>query len=224
MGKTSLLKQVKWLLQNPGELKAYPLNAAQIEVLAGICPVSFNLQHLAHSKGIAAYGQFFRDLLAGVRKALPGALPSDWAPEASDPALAFRQALGELLDRSGRRLLIMLDEWDETARPELDILNRNLRALMIDEQRVNWMVCSTFIRRDEDRRSSSPLHAMCQIQEIGELDWATARTVILDPAAQSRLHWHGDAVIAAVEQTGQWPLLLQVLGAGVVEELNQRQS
>jgi hypothetical protein len=224
MGKTSLLKQIDWLLQNPGELTAYPLSAVQIQVLARIVPVSFNLQDLADYKGAAAYRQFFRRLMVDVHLALAVPLPSAPAADESDPGRSFSQALGGLLDRSGRRVLIMLDEWDETARPELDILNRNLRALMIGEQRVNWMVCSTFIRRDENRRSSSPLHNMCLIHEIGEFDWPTARTVILEPAAQSSLHWHGDAVIAAVEQTGQWPFLLQVLGAGVVDELNQRKA
>ncbi|MFZ1106878.1 MAG: ATP-binding protein [Rhodomicrobium sp.] len=220
MGKTSLLKQIEWLLKNQDELHsaAHSLGKNQLEALGVIRPVVINLQSIS-ATGAAANAQFFSRLLDRVCDAA-GHEAISWAPEDADPVYAFRNGLDRVLTAKQCRLLIMVDEWDETSRPGLERLGANLRSVMLDEQRVNWIICSTWIMRHEGRQSGSPLHNMCHILEVKEPDWKSARTIVTEPSHRIGLHWHGHAVVAAVEQSGRLPFLIQTLGAAAVDRLN----
>ena len=218
MGKTSLMLQIQWLLDNPGELAKYRLEADEA-ALRLIRPVFTNLQDLTET-GPAAVIQFLDELLRKIGKALASDRPVSLPERAPHPVGAFRRTLDELLQQGGGlRPLVMVDEWDEVTRPRMEGLARNLRSLMLEEQRVNWMISSTWMMRHEGRNSSSPLHNMCDIMEIRDVDRETATRIVLGRSKYFGLDWHGWAVVAAADQTGQWPYLIQMLGAEAVDLL-----
>ena len=222
MGKTSLMRQVLWLLQHPDQLDGYPLGRGQKDALSAVCPVFFDLQDLISAGGGSADVQFFRGLLAGVHKALDTRVPLPWSDTDPDLVNAFVNGLGQLLDLTRRPVLIMVDEWDVAAALGSESLPGNLRSVINRERRVQWIIASTLIKRHEQRQSGSLLAQTCTIREIKEPDWDAARDIVLRPAQRVGLHWHGDAVVAAIAQTGSWPFLIQMLGAGAVNLLNTR--
>lgn len=225
MGKTSVLRQVAWLLNHPDELALLGLTPEQITRLAPIRPAIISLQSLSESAGRAT-AQFFEIALQAISAALgerDGPLPEMLS---RNPVRAFNQQIGIWLDRyPGTRLLVIVDEWDEIRRREFSSLERNLRSVMLEEQRVNWIVSSTWALSQEVRRYGSPFYNMCHAVEVREVDWESAVSIVTRPAERVGLDWHGEAVVAALELTGRRPYLIQLLGSAIVDYLNsERQS
>lgn len=220
MGKTSILKQIVWLLSHQEELRSdiYSLGQAHLEELDRVRPIIIDLQSL-NEVGSAAKDLFFSTLLERACDAIGHHEAIPWPAKAPNPVNAFRKCLGELLKGTRSRLLVMVDEWDEVSRKGLETLGPNLRSLMLDEQRVNWILSSTWIKRHEEG-SGSPLNNMCHIIEVKEAEWAAARAIVIEPARRIGLHWHGPAVVKAVLQMGQLPFLIQMLCSAVIDRLN----
>ena len=226
MGKTSLMRRVERVLKHRSELKACGLGGPEIQSLSEVLPVYVDLQGLI--KPGAERVPFFEGVLEKVRLALeyPGPLP--WSAGARDPVGAFLAGIERFLthDRGSRgrprRVLVMVDEWDELVGEYVGVFASNLRSVILDQTLLSWIISSTWIVRHEQRKSASPLHQVCNIVKIAELDWDSAVQAVTVPAERAGLHWHGDAVVAAVERTGRIPFLIQVLGATVVDLLNRR--
>jgi len=225
MGKTSLLRQVAWLLSHPDELTMLGFTPEQITRLTAIRPAIVNLQSLNESAARATV-QFFESALQALSAALGERVGS--MPEAlgRSPVREFNRQIGALLDRHPRaRLLVVVDEWDEIRRREFSSLERNLRSVMLEEQRVNWIVSSTWALSQEVRRYGSPFYNMCHAVEVRKMDWESAVNIVTKPAERVGLYWHGEAVVAALELTGCRPYLIQLLGSAIVDYLNsERQS
>jgi hypothetical protein len=219
MGKSSILRQLDWLLKNQAELRnVYSLDESHLDELSVVRPVLIDLQSLAEA-GSAAKIEFFSTLLKRVCDALDrDAMP--WPATAANPVDALANCLKILLAGKRSSLLIMVDEWDEVYRKGLEKLDSNLRSLMQEVQQVNWIISSTWITRHESGDGASPLHNMCDIMEIKEADWVPARAIVTEPAHRIGVRWHGHAVVAAVDQMGQLPFLIQMLCAAVIDRLN----
>ncbi len=220
LGKTSLLRQIGWLLNHPDDLAALGLAPAQISRLLPIRPAIVTLQSL-NETGSQAVGQFFSGVLGEIVQAFDGRDTSVLGPLGNYPVRAFTERVGALLkEHPGARLLVIVDEWDEVRREEFRPLERNLRSVMLEEQRVNWIVSSTWALSQEVRTYGSPFYNMCHAIEVREVDWESAVRIITEPAQRVGLDWYGEAVVAALELTGRRPYLIQLLGSAIVDYLN----
>ncbi len=225
MGKTSLLRQVAWLLNHPDELAMLGFTPEQIARLTSIRPAIVNLQSLNESAARATV-QFFESVLQTLSAALGERVGATLEALGRSPVREFNRQIGALLDRHpGTRLLVVVDEWDEIRRREFSSLERNLRSVMLEEQRVNWIVSSTWALSQEVRRYGSPFYNMCHAVEVREMDWESAVNIVTKPAERVGLYWHGEAIVAALELTACRPYLIQLLGSAIVDYLNsERQS
>jgi hypothetical protein len=221
LGKTSLQRQIAWLLNHPDDLAMLGLAPAQITRLLPIRPAIINLQSLSETT-TRATAQFFDTALAEIAVTL-GRRAGEFELErlGRNPARGFTQQIGALLaQHPNTRLLVIVDEWDEVRRQEFGALERNLRSVMLEEQRVNWIVSSTWALSQEVRRYGSPFYNMCHAVEVREVDWESAVRIITEPAQRVGLDWYGEAVVAALELTGRRPYLIQLLGSAIVDYLN----
>jgi hypothetical protein len=229
MGKTSLMMKIARLIRDPEALRAYPLHSTQIAALKWFVPVYFSLQDLTET-GIAGNRQFFLALLGRVHEALTGTTATIVPESDPDPVKSFNDSIKKLVTSTRKKPLILIDEWDLIVESRLESLQGNLRSAVTGQgtgiprsERAHWVLASTWFKRHEEGTGSGLLQTN-NTREIAELDWVSARSLLIASAVRVGLHWHGHAVVHAATQTFRWPFLLQMLAAEVVEMLNRERA
>ncbi len=222
MGKTSILRQLERMLQKPQEAQSSGLAVDQIVQLSAIYPVFHTLQAVDDPNNPT---RFFQSIFEDICAALGTGCDLEQAAQqfALSPTRAFRQQTAKLLDAWPQvRVLIIIDEWDELYRPEYSKLARNLRSLMEAEERVNWLVSSTWTLSEESSKYGSPFYNQAFTIELREMDWDSAVQLVKEPSEKMGVTWHGEAVVQVLEQTGRRPYLMQLVCSKIVDNLRQR--
>jgi hypothetical protein len=225
-GKTSLLRQIELILTKPQELRRLGLSGEMEIQLNTIHPVMTTLQSVSPSA--ANYtARFFQTIYEDICDVFKLEFDPDKTTRLFNryPTGAFLKQINTLFEQFPHdRLLVMIDEWDELYRPEYTELSRNLRSLMESENRINWIVSSTWTLREELGRYGSPFYNQSFPLELRELEWESGVRLATEPAKQAAVSWHGEAVVALLEQTGRRPYLIQLACSKVIDLLMTRVS
>jgi hypothetical protein len=218
MGKTSILNHLAWLLNSPNECARLGLSFEQQEKLRAIYTVTHSLQ----SVGDPAL--FFQNITEDICRELGVKYESNQELKEKafrrDPTREFIKAMDAVFEWNKMvRILVIIDEWDELSRPEFSQLARNLRSVMEKEQRINWLISSTWTLSKEAGQYGSPFWNLTLPIELGELGWETAINLITTPSESMGVIWHGEAVIAVLEITGRRPYMIQLVCRQIVNYL-----
>lgn len=220
IGKSSILKHLEYILTKPdGEiyLSRLDFTQANINTLRKIHPVITSLQRIEKENFIA---RWFQRIYMDICKSIGDEFNKETLKKEFDesPYGAFEDLLGQLFERhSGMRLLIMIDEWDEQR--HLADIGSNLRDIMQREQRVNWIVSSTWTLRQETGKYGSPFYSQTKSIELKEMKWDDAENLIIELSDMNYVDWQSDARIHLLDRTARRPYLTQLLCQDVITYL-----
>lgn len=220
LGKTSIMRQLEWLLSEPRALRALGFTAEEAIQISNVHLVSTSLQEIDPSAPRYP-ARFFQTIFTDICEVLSVTVPESDLTRLFDisPTRAFTKQLDHVFaQRPQAKPLVLLDEWDEIYRPELLAL-QNLRAVIQDETRVKWLISSTWTLSAESGRYGSPFYNSCSAIELHELGWNPARDLVIRQGEKIGVLWQGEAVVAVLEQTGRRPYLTQLVCAKVVDHL-----
>ncbi len=223
IGKTSILNQIKHLLEQAGELQRLfgytPEEEARIRRYR---PVWISLQRVESEKDIPGwYFGLYRLMAEAAGESMPPDMPPAFE---QDPYSRFEALLKELLSRFPEiHWLILLDEWD--AQRHVQELGGKLRALMQNQEfgRIQWVFSSTWMLSEEAGRFGSPFYGQIQPIELTAMSWEDARQMVLTVSREMGVEWEGDALLRLLDQTALRPYLIQRIGHDVIEYLSNSQ-
>ncbi len=223
MGKTSILRQVQWLMEARERLEALGLQRSQIADIQRQVVVFTSLQELPLEQANQV-SAFFLHILGQIHQ--QARIPELWAPGQKRmspfPAVAFRETLERWIHTFIQApVIILLDEWDELYREAYQDLARNLRVIIEYRQleHVNWIISSTWVMVREVAQFGSPFYNQTFNLEVGPLTWDAARRLVIEPSDRVGVDWQGEAVVAALQQTGLRPYLLQLVCSKALDQL-----
>ncbi len=222
IGKSSILHQLKYLLTREGELRLLGFTLDDELALRRIHPVIASLQEIPSKQFIPGWlGGLFKEICESVGETYDGlALMDDFQ---SDPVREFRHHIQQLFRKyPDVRLLVVIDEWDEQR--NLADLGKNLRNIMQTENRVNWIVSSTWVLQADAGNYSSPFYNQCMPVELKSLDWGSATKMVRDLSDKVGVGWQGEAMVTLLDQTGRRPYLTQLLCQQVIRDLHNQSS
>lgn len=218
-GKSSIIWHIRHLLSTYGMISQLGFTEEEELALHQVRPVTTSLQAIPDISFINSWFQnVFRNICLSI-----GAMNFYTEQVVKDfrdalPTGVFRFHLDRLLRAyPSMRLLVMIDEWDEQR--HLGVLGRTLRYLMQEEQRVNWIVASTWILREELGRYGSPFYSQTRPIELKEMTWEAAEALVRRLSDKAGIHWQSDALVALLDRTGRRPYLIQWLCQEIVSEL-----
>ena len=217
IGKSSILHQLRHLLTQEGELQRIDYSADNEFALRRIYPVLTSLQEISDVDYIP---RWFQAVFMTICDSVGLEYQERDLTEDFDrfPYHAFTRHINRLFDkRPNMRLLILIDEWDEQR--HLSVLGNNLRALMQQEQRINWIISSTWTLKEEMSKFSSPFYNQTAPIELKEMNWESASQLIVKLSERIGVDWHGDAIVSVLEQTGRRPYLIQFLCQEIINHL-----
>ncbi|MCA9930181.1 MAG: ATP-binding protein, partial [Anaerolineales bacterium] len=222
MGKTSILRQLEWLLHNNNQqLRTLGLTPEQEIQLNACVPVFHTLQSISNPNDTS---EFFRTIYEDICDVL--GLKYDEAKllpqfERSPTRAFMRQMAFVFQQRPFIRPLVIIDEWDELYRSAYTKLALNLRSLMEGEVRINWLVSSTWTLSEEAGRYGSPFYNQAYTIELREMDWQQAVELVTAPGEKMGVTWRGEAVVAVLDQTGRRPYLIQLVCSKLTDYLRR---
>jgi hypothetical protein len=135
--------------------------------------------------------------------------------------------------QGGRRLVVLLDEFDLLSSQQDAALFRNLRFVIEQVQEVTWIIASSLALYKELQTYESPLFNILKIVDLDRLDAVAAKRLVCDPWTPSAQEGRGrsatlqfldDAVEAILYETGCLPYFIQLLCSAVVEHVNSVQT
>lgn len=225
IGKSSIMWHVRYLLREEGAFQDLGFSKEEEIALRQIRPVLTSLQDIPEEQYIARWWEgVFWDICKEM-----GETASFNAEEVREefnralPNRAFKKYVDLLFQRRPQvRLLVMLDEWDQHR--HLPGLAANLRAVIQEEPRINWLISSTWMLRGELGRYSSPFYSQCEVVELKAMKQRVAAKLILELSQPKGIEWQGDALVSLVEKTGARPYLVQWLCHEIYNELVARQT
>ncbi len=233
MGKTSSLYILKHILEHHNTRRRFDIPPSWDGALDHLHPLFLSLQAFTAQAGAIQTKQFFQALLESVI----GALEVD-AQECSNLLLTFArrteeigpvkaalEQTGTLMDRrSGERVVVLLDEYDEIYRPESGEFDLNLREFVSAEQRLSWIIASTQALYQAVKSVSSPWFNIFTIIELERLQQEAATDLVLTPSKNESVIWRSDAVLSILEETGRHPAFTQLFCGKVIEYLNKSRT
>ena len=222
IGKSSILHQIRYVLTHEGELQRIGFSLDNEIALRKIHPVLTSLQEIPGANYVARWLQhIYMDIC--------NALGIKYGQQNIEdefnrfPYGAFKKHINLVFEqRPEIRLLVMIDEWDEQL--HLPELGPSLRAIMQNEDRINWVISSTWTLKAEMGRFGSPFYGQAKTMELKEMDWDSASSLIIEPSREIGADWHGDAIVALLEQTGRRPYLIQFLCQEIINYLYHQRS
>ncbi len=225
MGKTSILHQIQWLMEDWERLQALGFRKEQMPFIQRQVVIKTSLQVVDPAQP-DYIRLFFQHILEEIH--LQARIPEPFQPERAGlnvfPAVAFQRLLTHWIDAYIQApIVILLDEWDEVYREAYQGLARNLRAIIEHRQleSVNWVISSTWMMAKEVAQFGSPFYNQTYNLEVGPLAWEPARKLVIEPSERVGVDWQGEAVVAALQHTGQRPYLLQLLCSKAIDHLVQ---
>jgi hypothetical protein len=222
IGKSSILRQLQYLLTHEGELQRINFSRDDEVTLQKIRPVLTSLQEISGANYIARWFQFiYMQICDSVGIPYSQEILEDEFNRF--PYSAFAERIKYIFEqRPETRLLVMIDEWDEQL--HLPELGPSLRAIMQNEDRINWIISSTWTLKAEMGRFASPFYGQAMAMELKEMDWSSASNLIIEPSKKIGVEWHGDAIVTLLEQTAQRPYLVQFLCQKIINSLYSQSS
>lgn len=225
MGKTSILRQLEWLLRNNNQqLRTLGLKPQQEIQLNSCVPIFQTLQSINNPEDTA---EFFQTIYEDICDELGLLYDGDTLSKSfrRSPTRAFMKQMAHVFDqRPFIRPLVIIDEWDELYRPAYNKMAQNLRSLMEGEVRINWLVSSTWTLSEEAGRYGSPFYNQAYTIELKEMDWQPAVELVTAPGERMGVSWRGEAVVAMLDQTGRRPYLIQLACSKLTDYLRQRRE
>jgi AAA ATPase domain len=225
MGKTSLLHRLERVLKDPQKRRQLGLSP-ELEIQLGtIHPVFVSIQSVSHG-GQDYIAGFLQSIIEDICAAVGIAHAVQVKPSNQlSPTRTFMQQVDEIFAQLPReRLLVLIDEWDEIYRKEYSELGRNLRFLMQEEQRISWVFSSTWVLSKEGSMHGSPFYNQLLLIKLKEMDWNSAVQLVTMPSSEVGVDWHGEAVVAILEQTGRRPYLMQLLCSTILDHLTEKNT
>ncbi len=224
IGKTSILHQIQWLMEDWERLEALGFQRGQLPFIQRQLVVMTSLQEVDQEQ--TNYTRFFfENILREIHQ--NAHIPEPFQPDRSGllnyPAVAFRKLLSHWIETYIKApVIILLDEWDDIYREAYRTLGRNLRAMIEHRQlaHVNWIISSTWVLAHETTQFGSPFYNQTFNLEVGALNWDAARRLVIEPSDRIGVDWQGEAIVAVLEQTGQRPYLLQLACSKVLDQLS----
>jgi len=221
IGKSSILRHVQYLLTTEGEIRSMGFSLEEELALRQFHPILASLQGIPSE-------QFIPGWFSGLFKEICQSLGELYDEEKMrrdfqvDPVREFGNYLNQLFrNRPELRLLVMIDEWDK--QHHLADLGDGLRNIMQNEERVNWIVSSTWVLRAEASRFPSPFFGHGMVIELKDLVWSAATQLVQNLSNRAGVDWHGDAMVTLLDQTARRPYLVQLLCQQVITYLvNQK--
>jgi hypothetical protein len=149
---------------------------------------------------------------------------------AGEPFIAFGHfldAAGEALDKKGRWVILMLDEFEKIEEKinagvfGQDLLE-HLRNAMQHRPRFVLIFAGCHTLEDMCREYWSPFFGAAQSIKVSYLDEESARQLITNPWDGFELNYERDAIERIIALTGCQPLLLQAVCSAVIEHINER--
>jgi hypothetical protein len=196
-------------------------------------PVLLNLQGIEPLQKDPTPDAFYRAVLGGLRDV--GLRGPTCDRLLSEPFIAYTQfsrGLRELV-ASGhpRRPVILLDEFDviDTMADKAAFYHA-LRTIVADVQGVTWIAVSALGLYMEIRDYASPLFNIFKIVTKGRMDEEAARKLVTSPwesggsLEDTALSISPDAVYAILEEAGNYPYFIQMLGSEIVDYVNAVQT
>jgi predicted AAA-ATPase len=225
IGKTSLLRQIELVLKDRQELQRRRLYSELETQLGAIHPVFVSLQSISQSsQNYVAH--FLQTIIEDIYVALRVEGEEQQISQSFErlfPTRAFMKQIDRVFaQRPNERLLVLVDEWDEIYSEEYSELGRNLRFLMQEEQRISWVFSSTWALSKEGGQYGSPFFNTLFTIELTQMDWPSAVRLVNAPSQAVGVTWHGEAVVAALEQTGRRPYLIQLLCSKIIDYLIEK--
>jgi hypothetical protein len=221
MGKTSALRELKAVLEDPKELNRYDVPQILREDLRGVHPVEISLQTPSADTGNPAQALFQHEILDKVYQALeghPARLTELQSRFEINPVGACLDALKELFaHHPGERIAMLVDEWDRLYIPGFTDLSTNLRSLILSESRITWFFTSTYAIVLEAQRGGSPLHNILATLKMDAMSEDDAWQLIQGPGLNANMGWQGEAAFLVTDETGRWPYLIQAMGLQIME-------
>ena len=217
IGKSSILHQLRYLLTHEAELQKIGFSRDEEVALRTIHPVLTSLQEISDANYVARW-------LQSIYMQICDAVSIPYSQETLErdfnrfPYRAFAKSIDHVFEqRPDMRLLVMIDEWDEQR--HLPELGTSLRAIMQNEDRVNWIISSTWTLKAELGKFGSPFYGQAKAMELREMDWTSASNLIIEPSRKISVDWNGDAIVSLLEQTAQRPFLVQSLCQEIINTL-----
>lgn len=232
MGKTSLLYMLKSALEGPQTRRLFHVPPEWDANLDQICPVLITLQSV-DLQARAAANQFFRALLEQIGRALKiqeakfEEVVRRYTGRSGEvgAANAVLEGLDILLaERPGKRVVVLLDEYDEIYRPEGRDLDTGLRTVVSAEQRLTWVIASTLGLYKESKSVGSPWFNVFLIVELDRLAPSAAQDLVQVPSQGERVYWRSDAVLSLLKETGLHPAFIQLFCSKLISHLNQERT
>ncbi len=212
IGKSSILYQLRHLLTTEGETRKLEFSREEEISLQQVRPVITSLQEIPDINYI---GRWFHKVFQDICKSVGNGYLFNEEQMKKDfddqlPHVAFQNYIDRLFElRPEIRLMVMIDEWDEQR--NLPGLAANLRYVMQAEQRVNWIISSTWTLREESGRYGSPFYSQASVMELKEMTWDAAEAMIRGLSDKAGVNWQGDAMVTLLDQTARRPYLTQWL-------------
>lgn len=207
IGKSSLLRKIAELLQQPSDAKEYGLSSELQSALHNLHPVVANLQKMDRSLPRPFEG-FLNGLLEDMcRKLAIAAEPLTHAFRESAGRSGVPRAFGEQVDcllglRPSEHIVVLLDELDEVFREDSRELAMQLRNIIESETRVSWLAASTMLVKASVGRYGSPWFNLLEPIELRNMDWASAFRLVRQLGGRVGFDWSEGAVATVLELSG----------------------
>lgn len=222
IGKSSLLRRIAALLEQPAEIGELGLSPDIQAMLRNLHPITASLQSVDLSRP-QTLEIFLGDLLRNI--CLKLALDTElfdqrFQQRASGAALvttAFHDQIAEVFQvRPDERIVVLLDELDEVFRAS----NVELRFLIEHEARISWIAASTMLIHASLGKYGSAFFNLFEVIELRAMDWSSAFQLLRQSGNLAGFGWGEEAITAVLELSGRRPYLIQLLGARVTDNLN----
>lgn len=221
IGKTSILSQVKYLLEQQGELqRLFGYTQEEEARIRRYRPIWASLQSVQKEENIP--GWYIRLYHSMAESA--GERTSNLTFSRENAHNEFVDLLKGLHSRFPEmHWLILLDEWDEQR--HVENLGGKLRELMQapDFRYIQWIFSSTWMLSEEAGRFGSPFYGQLKPIELASVPWDDARQMVLAISREMGITWEGNALVRLLDQTALRPYLIQRIGHDVIEHLSSSQ-
>ena len=220
IGKTSLLHQIAYLLNQEGALQRQlgfrPEEEAKIRRYR---PIQVSLQEVQKESDLASW---FFELYQRMAQVAGESVKKPFYIEffERNPFQGFKYSLRyHLLQVPEVYWLILLDEWDEER--HVRALGRKLRAIIQNREfnRLYWIFASTWMLSAEAGRFDSPFYNQCFTIELSQMRWDEARDMVIQISRKMNVEWEGAALVKVLDQTALRPYLIQRVGQNIIAHL-----
>lgn len=231
MGKSSMLAMVEQAVRQPELRRRFNIPADWDESLSSFVTVKLNFQGFNPQADDSHIDSFFHALVDGVAESLLPArraeILADFRSQlaTNDAQRAAVKSLEQMLIMRPRaRVLVLLDEYDELYKPDLNNLDVPLRYVVQHVPSLTWIIASTRLLVEHSQYYGSPWYNILNQVRLGCLPRAAAKELVIDSSLRVGVEWQGDAIVRLLDETGSHPFFLQLFCSQVIDDLNAKRQ